>query len=246
MKTTRRIWLIGCLALSTSTAALSIPSNAFADELGPDEIVRRADEVRNPSESYFLKLTVTSADRPNEPSEFDVFITGNSKAVVRTVRPVRDRGRNLLMLDENMWVYVPNLKRAVRVSLNQRLVGQAANGDISRMRWAGDYSAILESETASQWQLLLTASKRGLTYEKVRVFIEKGSFHPLRAEYLTSGLRPLKTATFRAYKDLCGKVRPSEILIQDAVRPDDQSVLQVQQMELRSFPSSMYQPENLQ
>jgi outer membrane lipoprotein-sorting protein len=165
---------------------------------------------------------------------------------VRTVRPVRDRGRNLLMLDENMWVYVPNLKRSVRVSLNQKLVGQAANGDISRMRWSGDYSAVLESDNATEWQLLLTATKRGLTYEKLRVWVEKGSFHPLRAEYLSVGLKPLKRATFRAYKDLCGKVRPSEILISDAVRPDDQSLLAVQQMEVRTFAASMYQPENLQ
>ena len=68
------------------------------------------------------------------------------------------------MLDENMWVFIPNLKRSVRVGLSQKLTGQAANGDISRMRWSGDYTPKLLKETKKSWLLHLQAKKKGLTH----------------------------------------------------------------------------------
>lgn len=242
------------LARATALLALASAPTVFvpgaipvvvADELSATEILRRADEVRNPGESYFLRVQVESSDRPGEPSEFEVSLLGNSKTLVRTLRPTRDRGRNLLMLNTQMWAYVPNLKRAVRVSLGQKLVGQAANGDISRMRWSGDYDAAVEKQDDKSWTLLLTGNKEGLTYAKVRVVVEKGTFHPLYAEYLTVAGNPLKKAQFTGYKDLIGRQRPTEIRIQDAVRPDDRSVIKVLEMEVRSFPASMFVPENL-
>ena len=151
----------------------------------------------------------------------------------------------MLMRGTQMWAYIPNLKRAVRVSLSQRLSGQAANGDISRMRWAGDYDARIEKENAKFWTLLLTAKKKGLTYSRVRAVIEKGTFHPLYAEYLTAGGKVLKKAQFTSYKELCGKERPTEIRIQDAVKPRQRSVIRVLEMRVKKFPASLFTPENL-
>jgi hypothetical protein len=205
---------------------------ASAQELSASEILRRADEVRNPSDSFFLRVRVVSSDRPNEPSEFEVSLLGNDKTLVRTVKPSRDRGRNLLMRDTQMWAYIPNLKRAVRVSLSQKLVGQAANGDISRMRWSGDYDARIEKQDDKHWTLFLTGKKEGF-------------FPPVSAEYLSVAGKPLKKAQFTGYKDMLRRQRPTEIRIQDAVRPDDQSVLKVLQMEERKFPASLFVPENL-
>jgi len=218
---------------------------AQAAEPTAAEILRKADDVRNPAESYFLRVQVTSSDKPDEPSEFEVSLLGNDKTLIRTLKPRRDRGRNMLMRDTQMWAYIPNLKRAVRVSLSQRLVGQAANGDISRMRWSGDYDARIEAQNDRHWTLFLTGNKQGLTYAKVRVIVEKGTFHPLFAEYLTLSGRVLKKAQFTEYRELCGQMRPTEIRIQDAVRESDRSVIKVLEMEVRQFPASLFSPDNL-
>lgn len=247
-RTLRVIARAAALIAIASAAPAFVPGAVpvvAADELSAAEILRRADEVRNPGESYFLRVQVESSDRPGEPAEFEVSLLGNSKTLVRTIKPTRDRGRDLLMLNTQMWAYVPNLKRAVRVSLGQKLVGQAANGDISRMRWSGDYDASIEKQDDKSWTLLLAGNKEGLTYAKVRVVVEKNTFHPLYAEYLTVGGNPLKKAQFTGYRDLLGKQRPTEIRIQDAVRPDDRSVIKVVDMEVRSFPASMFSPDTL-
>jgi outer membrane lipoprotein-sorting protein len=149
------------------------------------------------------------------------------------------------MVDEDMWAYVPNLQRSVRISLAQRLVGQAANGDIARCRWTGDYTPTIESDNAQAWTLLLTATKKGLTYEKIRAWIEKGTYHPLHAEFLTPTGKVLKRAEYRAYKPIAGKDRPTVIHIEDAVRQSDYSDIQIVEMTPRTFPASIFYPENL-
>ena len=145
MKSTfeRKIPMLGLSMAFTTGLLSSIPAQADSGKADTsaatsrtpdaDTILRKADEVRNPSESFSMVVDVESQN--DDPARFEVMMQGKSKTLIRTKKPERDVGRSILMIDENMWAYVPNLKRSVRVSLNQKLTGQAANGDISRMRW---------------------------------------------------------------------------------------------------------------
>lgn len=207
----------------------------------PEAILEKTDAIRNPGDAFVMTVEVTSTD--DELRRFEVAIKGKSKTHVRTLLPARDKGRDLLMIDENMWAFVPNLKRAVRVNLSQKLSGQAANGDISRMRWAGDYAPKVESESDDEWTLFLTAAKKGLTYEKIRARVAKGSYRPIAAEYLTADGKPLKKATFGAFKRLAGGERPSQIVIEDAVRPDRKSTIQITEMLSKPLSESLFSLE---
>ncbi len=207
----------------------------------PEAILAKADAIRNPDDAFVMKVSVLSND--DDARLFEVATKGREHTYVKTIEPARDKGRDLLMSEENMWAYVPNLKRAIRVNLSQKLTGQAANGDISRMRWADDYTAKLESETAGEWVLLLEAKKKGLTYEKIRAHVEKKTFRPLSAEYLTAQGKALKKASFTAYKPLAGRERPSEIHIEDAVRPDQKSTITITSMTVKALPESTFSLE---
>lgn len=224
---------------------LCLSGYACAEGPSPDEVMRNADAIRNPAESYFINVDVIDSDDPGEPHKFNVAIQGNDKTRIETLLPKRDRGRNMLMLNENMWVYIPNLKREVRVSLNQKLTGEAANGDISRMRWTGDYNPIIENENDHEWQLLLTANKKGLTYDKIRVWVDKQNFRPLRGEYLTGAGKLLKKVTYQGYRQLAGAIRPTEIIIQDAVRQSNQSTIRILEMTVKTFPGSIFNKNEL-
>jgi outer membrane lipoprotein-sorting protein len=206
--------------------------------LDPADILRKVDEVRNPAGSYEMRVRIGD-------SFFVAWISGGDRTLVRTLEPARDRGRDLLMIGEEMWAYIPNLKRSVRVSLGQKLTGQAANGDISRMRWADDYAATIEGQDEREWVLSLKALKKGLTYDRLRVWVLRDGFRPSRAEYMTVSGKVLKHATFGAYKVMAGRVRPTEMEIVSAVSASDRSRLVVESMQQKSFAESAFNPQGL-
>lgn len=189
----------------------------FSQAASLEEYLRRADNIRNPSESYKMQIEVKNADTQQV---FDVYLKGNDKTLIITKEPAKDRGRNMLMLDRDFHAYIPNLKRSMRLSLTQKLSGQVANGDIARTRWYKDYSATLEkkieSKDGNELQLLLKAEKENLTYAWIRLWLDEKTAKPLRAEYLAlNGKTILKRSWFEKYETLLGKSRPAQMRIED-------------------------------
>jgi len=224
---------------------LATSKNSYAREISPDRILRNVDDIRTPADSYLMEVQIDSSDDVEGPWRGDVKVKGNNKTLIITRAPARQLGQNLLMLDEDMWVFIPNLKRTVRISLNQKLTGQASNGDIGRMRWYGDYNVKLEKGTKEFWTLFLTAKKKGLTYEKIRIKVRRNNFHPIKAEFLSLNSKLLKTAEYRKYERLADKKRPTEIYISDALDKSNYSIIKILSMQAKDYPMSLFDRNNL-
>lgn len=229
----RLLLLLSCLLLTPAHGA----------EPTPAEILQKADEVRNPSASFTMVVAVK--DHDGTLSKFEVKTKGKDRTLIKTLEAPHSKANALLMVEQDMWAFIPNLKRAVRVSLQQKLTGQAANGDIARMRLAGDYEAKIEKDEKDAWQLFLTANKKGLTYDKIRLWVSKDGYKPRKAEYLTMAGDPLKIASFETYSAMAGADRPKTIRIQDAKRSSDFSVLEILSLQNAEFPDAIFQASNL-
>jgi outer membrane lipoprotein-sorting protein len=213
----------------------------FAAE-NPAEWVKKADNIRNPADSFEMKIKVES---PENTSVFQVYLKGQDKTLVVTKEPSRDKGRNMLMLDRDFQAYVPNLKRSMRLSLAQKLSGQVANGDISRTRWYGDYDVTKEKENAAEAQLLLKGKKDNLTYAWIRLWLKKPNFQPVRAEYLgLNGKTVLKRASFEGYKSIAGAVRPTTLKIEDTNKQS--STIEILEMNPKSYDDSFFTTRNME
>ncbi len=224
--------------LTTILASLLIQS------LSAEAILEKADAYRSPKGPF--ELRVETEDASGDKSEFDVWIDGNEKSLMVTRAPARDVGRNLLMIDQDMWIFIPRLNRPVRIALQQRLVGQIANGDLSRMKWVGDYEPAFETaKDPKVLPILLKAKKKNLTYDKIRIFVDSQTFQPLSADYLTPGEKILKSATFEDYGPLGGTQRPRRIVFIDAIRKSEKSVVRLLDMKSRTFPAGFFSQSNL-
>ncbi len=218
-----------------------ISSLVFAAD-SAEHMLQKADAIRNPSENYQMMITVKT---PESTQELQVYLKGTDKTLIVTKAPAKDRGRNMLMLDRDFYAYVPNLKRSMRLSLAQKLSGQVANGDIARTRWYGDYAAVIEKETPEDVQLLLDGNKPGLTYQKIRLWLEKKTFRPLHAEYLSvNGKTILKRSYFEDYKKMAGADRPTVIRIEDIEQHT--SRLEISKMEKETQPDSFFTERNME
>lgn len=221
-------------------SSLFMSISVFAAD--PAEWVKKADSIRNPSESYQMKIRVETSENT---SVFDVYLKGQDKTLIVTKEPARDKGRNMLMLDRDFNAYVPNLKRSMRLSLAQKLSGQVANGDISRTRWHGDYTVSLENESKEEVQLLLKGNKDNLTYAWIRLWLKKGTYAPQRAEYLgLNGKTVLKRASFEDYKEMSGAVRPTTLKIEDTNK--QVSHIRILSMSPKDFADSFFTVRNME
>lgn len=225
--------------LGTMISTLLFAHSAGAN---PEMWVRKADQIRNPGESYEMRIKVESADAS---SVLQVYLKGQDRTLIVTKEPARDRGRNMLMLDRDFHAYVPNLKRSMKLSLAQKLQGQVANGDISRTRWHGDYEVTLEKSESGEHQLLLKGKKDNLTYAWIRLWLADKTFRPLRAEYLgLNGKTVLKKAFFEDYKQMAGALRPSTLRIEDTGQ--GRSYIRVLEMKEREMADSFFTVRNME
>ena len=223
---------------------LAIFAGVLAHAENSSEWVKVADQIRNPSESYTMKIKVEDG---SEEHIYEVFLKGQNQTLIVTKEPARDKGRNMLMQERDFQSYIPNLKRSMKLSLSQKLSGQVANGDISRTRWFGDYDVRVDaaSKDPKTDLLILKANKPNLTYEWIHLKLEKKTHRPVEAEYIgLNGKTILKKATFLDYKTMEGAERPTTLKIQDPA--GQTSFIRIQAMQKKDLADSFFTVRNME
>jgi outer membrane lipoprotein-sorting protein len=214
-------------------------------------IVEKADQIRFPQEGFEVDVAIstTSNGQPVDTRNYRIMSKGNENTIALVTEPASDRGQALLMRGRDLWIFMPNVSQPVRLSLSQRLTGQVANGDLARANFAGDYNPrILRTESVAGeevYVLELSAVDRGVTYSKVLYWVKKSSGYPVKAEFYSISDRLLKTARYEAFKPLAGRPRPTRIVMQDALRSGEESVLEYSDMKLRDLPDKMFTKDYL-
>lgn len=240
-----------CLPLAAGVV-LCGPLPAAAQPVpSAQEIVLRADEARFPREAFEVLINIRTMDsgRPKEERLYKVLSKGNDNTIVMTLQPASERGQILLMKGRDLWMFLPRVSQPVRLSLAQRLIGQVSNGDIARANFAGDYKAkLLASEKLGNemaYVLDLVAVDRSVTYQRVRYWVSKAAFRPLKAEFYSLSDRLLKSCEYRDYKQLSGKLRPTRLVMTDALNKGEQSLLDYSAMKPRELPDHVFTKEYL-
>jgi outer membrane lipoprotein-sorting protein len=223
---------------------LGLAGSARADDA--EDIVRKADQVRRPGESFIWKVTITSTEGDKAPTTdgFEVFVKGTRRSFVRFVAPARNLGRSLLALDRDLWIYLPDAGKPVRIPLAQRLVGQVANGDLARVDYAGDYEVTLlgsESVEGVACQVLdLKAKTKDVTYAAIKYWVAREAPRPVKAEFYAGTGTLLKTGTFDPPKDLDGRRLVTRLTFVDAIRKDRKSVMDFGEVKVRDLPDKYF------
>jgi len=237
---------------STPAAAPSPGSQpSAADEAQAREIVERADEIRFPDESFTVEVRVssTSGGAEQEPRLYRILSRGSEDTIIQTLEPTLERGQNLLMKGRELWVFMPSVSQPVRLSLSQRLTGQVANGDLARLGFARDYlPKIIGSETIDGKEhhvIELVAEERSMTYPRIRYWVRAADSHPHKAEFYSLSGRLLKTCRFEEFRSLGGRIRPTRLVMTDALRAGDESVLRYSALKVQPLPARMFSKEYL-
>jgi outer membrane lipoprotein-sorting protein len=218
---------------------------AITPAVNPDALLRKSDAFRNGWPSYSLRVKITNYEsgRSDEEKLYEVSQKGTDRTYVEFMSP-REKGRHLLMLGDDMWIYLPDTSRPVRITPLERLSGDASNGDVARTNYAADYSAVyLRTEKAGSDNchvLELTARRKGATYQRILYWVRVDDARPVRAEfYLTSG-KHIKSATFDEFAPSNGKMQLKRLTLYDEIRHNSRSVLEYSDSAPRDLPDKLF------
>ncbi|MGO9436321.1 MAG: outer membrane lipoprotein-sorting protein [Terracidiphilus sp.] len=229
-------FLVTC-ALVCHAASLPAPD--------AEALLKRSDTYRNGWPAYVVDVKITDfeAGRSDEEHLYEVSQKGTDKTYVEFMSP-REKGRHLLMLGDDMWVYLPDTSRPVRITPLERLTGDASNGDVARTNYAVDYAPVfVRNEKVGSVDcdvLELTAKRKGATYQRILYWLRAEDARPVRAEfYLTSG-KHIKSATFDEYLPYGGKTLLHKLTLYDEIRHNSHSVLEYSEATQRNLPDKLF------
>ncbi|MGO9446837.1 MAG: outer membrane lipoprotein-sorting protein [Thiobacillaceae bacterium] len=214
-------------------------------------ILEKADEIRFPSAGFQVDILInsTSADQNAVTRKYRVLSKGNDNTVVMILEPASERGQIMLMKGRDLWIFMPEVSQPIRLGLAQRLTGQVANGDIARANFSGDYTPHLlrtESLNGENCNVLeLLAVDRGVTYHRVLLWVSTGTYRPLKAEFYSLSDRLMKTCSYENFEHMAGRVRPTRLVMKDALKPGDVSTLDYENMSLRNLPEKVFSKDYL-
>lgn len=225
------LWLVLCL--------VSLPAAA----LDGTQILQRVDRNLEP-ESYesYRKLIDIQPDGSKKESVLYTMKKGRDKIVALFLAPASDKGRVTLRLGDNMWLYIPDVGRAIRITSLQSVTGSVFNNaDILRIDYTAEYSVETAEEQKDAYLLSLKAKNGEVAYDRLKMWVDKQALLPVTIEcYAASGLL-LKTLHFKDIKDFGGGIRRPAMLETDSpLYKGYKSVMLWSGLKKRDFPDEIF------
>lgn len=190
--------------------ALSLPAYA----LDGTQLLKEIDRNLNPEsfESYRKLINVEPDGRKKEYTLFTVK-KGVDKVAALFLAPASEKGRSTLRLGDNMWLYIPNVGKPIRITSLQSVVGGVFNNaDILSLDYAAEYNVEKIEEKNNEYLLHLKANTKTVAYDRLKLWADKNRKLPTKIECLTEANMLIKTLYFKEVKDFGGGIiRPSII-----------------------------------
>ena len=217
----------------------SVPAYAFD---GTD-ILNKVDRNLEPEsyESYRKLINI----EPNGSEKDYILYTvkkGRDKLMALFTAPASEKGRSTLRLGDNMWLYVPEVGKPIRINSLQSVIGGVFNNaDILRLDYSAEYTVEKAEEQPDADLLSLKAVNDAVAYDRLKMWVDKGKLVPTKIEcYAASGLL-IKTLYFSDIKDFGGGImRPSTVTTDSPLYRGYKSVMIYAGVKAKTLPDEVF------
>jgi hypothetical protein len=192
------------------------------------QILKKVDANLQP-ESFESYRKLINIEPSGAKREFLLYTLkkGNDKIASLFLSPASEKGRATLRLGDNMWLFIPNVGKPIRITSLQSVVGGVFNNaDIMRLDYNVEYSVEQLVDTKEEYLLDLKAKTAAVAYDKLKMAVKKKNMVPAKIEcYAATGLL-IKTLYFKELKAFDeGSMRPSVIETDSPLYKGYQSIM---------------------
>jgi outer membrane lipoprotein-sorting protein len=227
-------WIIAILAF-----LLAVPAHA----VDGTQLLVQIDRNLNP-ESYELYRKLINIEPDGKKKEYTLFSVkkGVDKVAAIFLAPASDKGRSTLRLGENMWLYIPNVGKPIRITSLQSVIGGVFNNsDILDLDYSAEYNVEKVEEAGNESLLYLKAKNKTVAYDRLKMWVDKDKKIPAKIECLTEAGMLIKTLYFKDIKDFGGGiVRPATIETDSPLYKNYKSIMLFAKIKKKDFKDEVF------
>lgn len=155
------------------------------------------------------------------------WLQGDKKAFTEYTAPARERGTKMLKLEERLWMFSPSTDRTIQISghmLRQSVMGSDLSYEdmMEDAHLTNQYQAdVIGTETVdnrSCWVLILTATKKTVTYQTRKLWVDKERCIPLKEELFAKSGRLLKKLELTDVVQMDARWFPKKMTFKDMLK----------------------------
>ena len=218
-------------------------NSVISKEDKANEILKKVDETLMPvSYESYRKLINEEPDGSKKEFVFFTVKKDKDKVAMLYVSPASEKGRATLRLGDNMWLYIPNVGRPIRITSMQSVVGGVFNNaDIMRLDYSVEYDAAILEQNESEYILNLKAKTQTVAYDNLKMWVDKKNTMLTKVECYTASGTLIKTLEFKNVKDFGdGIKRPAVIETSSPLYKGYRSLMIYSKMKLKDFPDEVF------
>ena len=218
---------------------LAVPAYA----VDGNELLRQVDRNLAP-ESYEMYRKLINIEPDGKRKEFVLFTVkkGRDKIAGVFISPASEKGRSTLRVEENMWLYIPNVGKPIRITSLQSVIGGIFNNsDIMRLDYATEYDVRKVEDQGKEHLLVLKAKTKTVAYDQLKMLVDKEKVQPTKIECLTEASMLIKTLYFKDIKDFEGGiVRPATVETDSPLYKGYKSIMLFANVKKRELPDEVF------
>ena len=202
--------LLFALALPLSAAAQSRPDAT--------EVVKRFDELFRAQSSHAVLEMEIVTPQWQRTLKMEAWSEGTQKTFIRILEPRKERGVGTLRIGNEMWNYLPNANRVMRIPPSMMMsswMGSDLNNDdlVKEFSFAEDYTfQYTEVDNPAQGRLYIKAvpkPDRPIVWGHVVLEVDAKSLLPITEKYYDESGALMRVMSFSDVKTFDGRAIPS-------------------------------------
>ena len=172
-----------------------------------------------------------------------IYYKKDKGTLMEFLEPAREKGKKILLVKDNMWLFVPSVSKPLRLSAKDSFMGTSfTNRDLMDYDLKNDYKAKILKETDKHYKLELTATNKNVSYPKVIVDVDKEHILPTKEELYTLSGDLIKIIEFSEPKDFSGKIRPSVITVIDMLNQKNYTKVVLENLQQKQIKDTIFSP----
>ena len=222
-----------------------------------DSIIKKIDYNQSPDSVVYNAKMVISKNGKNSEKIMKIYGKGKNSTFVEFLEPARDKGTKYLRLKDNLWIYLADAEKTMKISghmLRQGMMGSdfSYEDQTERTKLFEDYNSSIVGEEKlngrDMWVLMLE-SKPGVevTYVKRKIWVDKEHYVIYFSQMFAKSGKLIKELNVDEVKKIGDRFYPVSQKMTDKIKGNSYTTIILTNITLdKSVPDTLFTLQNLE